>query len=386
ELLVVIAIIAILAALLLPVLANAKKKAQQTYCINNMKQFGFGFRMYADDYHNTFVPFVNGNVTYQAGGYYEVPTLDGGNNDFAGVSYAAALENCKEALTNCLLFPYTKNVNVFVCPGDTRATLPPGQGFAFCTYSKTQNYGGESYDNYWGQGATCAKDADVTAPAETFAAIEDTDWRGYNDGTWVVNWQLNGTGPGSFTWEDPPAMYHVDADTWSFISASSPPGRRRPRDRAWRGIPGRTAARITTTSETAFAFPAGVKPRGLGALSPAWRGEGGSNITEPQTRRAAVPTTGKLTDDWKNDLQTCGEGRESRKSPTLVVGKKSNGKSQVKDGCYESETEIVLTSSISLVHNDRFHRSRSEFLHLSLLWAVKHGERGTNGGDGPDRR
>ncbi len=63
----------------------------------------------------------------------------------------------------------------------------------------------------------CFKDADVTAPAETFAAVEDTDSRGYNDGTWVVNWQLNGAAPGSFTWEDPPAMYHVDGDTWSFI-------------------------------------------------------------------------------------------------------------------------------------------------------------------------
>jgi hypothetical protein len=163
------------------------------------------------------VPFVNGAITYQAGGYYEVPTMDTANNDFAGVPYAAALENCKEALTNCLLFPYTRNVNIFVCPGDTRAALLPGQGFAFCTYSKTQNYGGESYDNYWGMGATCSKDADVTAPAETFAAIEDTDWRGYNDGTWVVNWGLNGVNPGSFTWEDPPAMYHVDADVLAFI-------------------------------------------------------------------------------------------------------------------------------------------------------------------------
>jgi prepilin-type N-terminal cleavage/methylation domain-containing protein/prepilin-type processing-associated H-X9-DG protein len=54
ELLVVIAIIAILAAILLPVLDKAKKRAQQVSCINNLRELGLSLVIYADTYNNQY--------------------------------------------------------------------------------------------------------------------------------------------------------------------------------------------------------------------------------------------------------------------------------------------------------------------------------------------
>ena len=53
ELLVVIAIIAILAAILFPVFAQAREKARQTACLSNMKQQGTAVMMYSQDYDET---------------------------------------------------------------------------------------------------------------------------------------------------------------------------------------------------------------------------------------------------------------------------------------------------------------------------------------------
>src|SRR5258705_275603 len=65
ELLVVIAIIAILAALLLPVLSCAKQKASQTKCVNNLKQVGMGLKMYIDDHADTFPAAASRNLGFQ---------------------------------------------------------------------------------------------------------------------------------------------------------------------------------------------------------------------------------------------------------------------------------------------------------------------------------
>jgi prepilin-type N-terminal cleavage/methylation domain-containing protein/prepilin-type processing-associated H-X9-DG protein len=116
ELLVVIAIIAILAAILFPVFAQARAKARQTSCLSNQRQLGVGILAYVQDHDET-LPISN------------YPDAGGANN----TSWQYAIDPYVKAN-----FPQTVNasagssLSIYVCPDftDTSATARPSSSYS----------------------------------------------------------------------------------------------------------------------------------------------------------------------------------------------------------------------------------------------------------------
>jgi prepilin-type N-terminal cleavage/methylation domain-containing protein/prepilin-type processing-associated H-X9-DG protein len=108
ELLVVIAIIAILAAMLLPALAAAKRKAQRINCVSNLKQVGLSFRIWAGDNQNTFP---------QA-----VAVAQGGAQDWIYCNYSATAQIVPNPWNPGMVFMVMSNLlgspKVLWCPSD----------------------------------------------------------------------------------------------------------------------------------------------------------------------------------------------------------------------------------------------------------------------------
>ena len=117
ELLVVIAIIAILAAILFPVFAQAREKARQAACLSNEKQMGSAMLMYAGDYDGIW-PLHDFSVPFSKTGDKAGLAVDDWSN--------TTRPNFAKGIT-----PYLKNRDVFVCPSNkgwspgSDPTLPP---------------------------------------------------------------------------------------------------------------------------------------------------------------------------------------------------------------------------------------------------------------------
>ena len=107
ELLVVIAIIAVLAAILFPVFAQAREKARQTACVSNLKQIGSGLAMYVQDYDER-LPDRHLDLKGAVG----VSPLDG----WKPWGAAWPVSDPRAGWAAIVLDPYLKNNEIWSCP------------------------------------------------------------------------------------------------------------------------------------------------------------------------------------------------------------------------------------------------------------------------------
>jgi prepilin-type N-terminal cleavage/methylation domain-containing protein/prepilin-type processing-associated H-X9-DG protein len=231
ELLVVIAIIAILAAILFPVFAQARERARAISCVSNLKQLSLSLMMYVQDYDETF-----------PANFVQIPTINGGGAD--RLPY------------DLQLMPYTKNTGIFACPGDASPLNNPGLGdfwdgdyrakklrrtYGYVNSINTRKAAGFDENtgiglNPWGPSGTVGVSiASLDAPADTLAFCEantpsegwvmGTPWGSSftNCDTWKLAGRKAGTDAALFpgcnaadTYNKAPNKGHFDKSSYAF--------------------------------------------------------------------------------------------------------------------------------------------------------------------------
>jgi prepilin-type N-terminal cleavage/methylation domain-containing protein/prepilin-type processing-associated H-X9-DG protein len=208
ELLVVIAIIAILAAILLPVLSKARLKAQQVYCLNNLQQLQFAIAMYTSDNHEKFPENPGAGTSLHAwvAGVMSWDNAIQPNPENTNVSL----------LTGAEIGPYVSQcVGIFKCPADTipgargpRVRSVSMNGFVG-DVSNIANYISGQVSHNW---TRILKTSDLKLGAANTWVLLDECPDSINDSFFAVQMQSGG----SAEWTDVPASTHNGAGGFSF--------------------------------------------------------------------------------------------------------------------------------------------------------------------------
>ena len=215
ELLVVIAIIAILAAMLLPALANAKARACGTHCLNNLKQLQLAWIMYPSD-NNEKVPWNGGGSPFTATPQAWVTGwLDWGFGTPSGAN------TNQQYIVDGTMGPYmAKSLNSYKCCGDV---IPSLAGPRVRSVSMNGFVGDYNQTMWTVYGLTTyrlfTKSTSFAKPGPSMTwVLMDEHPDSINDGLFGMNMPPAASWPGgNNSWDDVPASYHNGAGGLSFV-------------------------------------------------------------------------------------------------------------------------------------------------------------------------
>ena len=205
ELLVVISIIALLIAILLPALNNARRTAEMTQCLSNLKGMVTSWSSYNVDFNDQLVSAENRNVS-------TTDNFDGTEQTNPWVRTAFPGPETLANLEAGDLWDYVNDPAVYRCPSEPRSE-------ALRSYSISVFLNGLDFSGWAGTLQPARRASDIKRPSDTRAFQDEPDPRSnFPIGSFAMSpWGSSG----EYNWGDWPAAFHFDGVPLSFADGHS---------------------------------------------------------------------------------------------------------------------------------------------------------------------